>query len=85
MNQTTPTTLAELHIGAQAKIAGFTLAVEIQQRLMELGLTKGATCTLVRVAPMGDPIEVQVRGYHLSLRKSEAQGILIAPLAPASL
>jgi Fe2+ transport system protein FeoA len=43
-----------------------------------MGLTKGVECTLVRIAPMGDPIEIMVRGYRLSLRKSEASGVLIA-------
>lgn len=45
-----------------------------------MGLTTGATVELVRFAPMGDPIEVRVRGYHLSLRKSEADLIEIESL-----
>lgn len=44
---------------------------------MDMGLTRGTRITLVRVAPMGDPLEFQVRGYNLSLRKSEAQLIEI--------
>ena len=73
-------TLAELGVGGRAKIAGFALEPDLQQRLMELGLTKGAECQIIRFAPLGDPVEVKVRGYHLSLRKSEAQGILVQPL-----
>lgn len=73
-------TLAELAIGERAKVTGFTLESGIRQRLMEMGLTKGAECQLVRFAPLGDPVEVKVRGYHLSLRKSEAQGILVQGL-----
>jgi Fe2+ transport system protein FeoA len=73
-------TLAELAVGGKAKITGYTLSGEIRQRLMELGITKGAECQLVRFAPMGDPVEVKVRGYHLSLRKAEAEGILVQPL-----
>lgn len=46
-----------------------------------MGLTTGVVVELVRFAPMGDPVEVRVRGYHLSLRKSEADLIEIAPLA----
>ncbi len=72
--------LADLPVGGRAKIASFNLPEEIRQRLMEMGLTKGATCTLVRFAPMGDPIEIEVRGFHLSLRKAEAQGIEVTPL-----
>ena len=70
-------TLAELKAGERARVKGFTLASEIRQRLMEMGLTKGAECELLRFAPMGDPIEVKVRGYHLSLRVAEAKGILV--------
>ena len=73
-------TLAELKVGERAKIADFTLEPEIRQRLMEMGLTKGAECQVVRFAPLGDPVEVKVRGYHLSLRKSEANGILVQVL-----
>jgi len=73
-------TLAELPIGGRAKITGFTLEGGMRQRLMEMGLTKGAECQMVRFAPLGDPLEVKVRGYHLSLRKSEAQGIQVQTL-----
>jgi Fe2+ transport system protein FeoA len=47
---------------------------------MEMGLTRGSTIEVVRYAPMGDPIEIRVRGYHLSLRKSEAAGIAVEEL-----
>ena len=73
-------TLAELAVGGRATVTGYALEAEIRQHLMEMGLTKGAECQLVRFAPMGDPVEVKVRGYHLSLRKAEAEGILIQPL-----
>jgi Fe2+ transport system protein FeoA len=71
--------LSEIAVGARGRVAAFSLPAETRQRLNEMGLTAGVECTLVRVAPLGDPIEVRVRGYHLSLRKSEAQGILLAP------
>ncbi len=74
-------TLAELQAGSRGKITGYELAPHLKQRLMELGLTKGTECRVLRFAPMGDPIEILVREYHLSLRKSEAQGILIQELA----
>jgi len=74
----TPTPLSTLHLGEKGIISGFELDPETRQRLSEMGLTKGVECTLVRIAPMGDPIEIMVRGYRLSLRKSEAVGVLIA-------
>lgn len=49
-------------------------------RLMEMGLTEGEEIELLGFAPLGDPIEYQIRGYRLSLRKAEAQRVEIAPL-----
>lgn len=51
----------------------------VKRRLLEMGLTSGARVALVRVAPLGDPIEVRVRGYRLSLRRQEAQSITVDP------
>ena len=50
-------------------------------RLREMGLLAGTTVTHVRTAPLGDPIEIKVRGYRLTLRKSEAEQILVEPTA----
>lgn len=50
-------------------------------RLREMGLMTGTPVRLVRVAPLGDPIEIKVRGYSLTLRKSEAAEILVEPAA----
>lgn len=71
--------LDTLGLGAKGRIAAFDLAPEHQSRLLEMGLTHGALVELVRFAPLGDPIEVKVRGYHLSLRKREAAGIQVIP------
>jgi Fe2+ transport system protein FeoA len=49
----------------------------LHQRLLEMGLTKGTHIEIVRFAPMGDPIEIAVRGYRLSLRKIEAESVLV--------
>mgnify|MGYP003347886651 FL=1 len=49
----------------------------LRRRLLEMGLTRGTAVELIRVAPMGDPIEISVRGYRLSLRREEASSILI--------
>lgn len=49
----------------------------IRQRLFDMGITPGTEILLKKIAPLGDPIEVRVRGYELSLRKSEAEGIIM--------
>jgi Fe2+ transport system protein FeoA len=72
-------TLAALRVGERGKICGYDLSAELRQRVLELGLTKGAVCQVIRFAPLGDPIEIEVRGYRLSLRKSEAAGVLLEP------
>ena len=77
-----PRTLANLTVGERGKICGFGLSAELRQRLLEMGLTKGAVCTLVRFAPLGDPLELEVRGYRLSLRKAEAEGVFIETPQP---
>ncbi len=50
-------------------------------RLREMGLLVGTPVTLVRAAPLGDPLEIKVRGYHLTLRKSDAESIYVEPIA----
>ena len=50
---------------------------EQRQRLLEMGLTAGVEFQIVRYAPLGDPIELKVRGYHLSLRKQDAAGVRV--------
>jgi Fe2+ transport system protein FeoA len=49
-------------------------------RLLEMGILEGTEIEVVRLAPLGDPIEIELRGYHLSIRRSEAEQIEIAPL-----
>jgi ferrous iron transport protein A len=50
---------------------------DVLLRLMEMGLIEGTPITMVRYAPMGDPIEITARGYHLSIRRAEAAGIIL--------
>jgi Fe2+ transport system protein FeoA len=71
-------TLNSLPLGEKGRVLGFTLPPEHRQRLLEMGLTVGAQFEVVRFAPMGDPIEIKVRGYYLSLRKNEAAGVLVS-------
>ena len=63
-----------------ARITGLDLPPERRSRLLEMGLTTGAEIQLIRFAPLGDPVEIEVRGYRLSLRKREAEGIRVACL-----
>jgi Fe2+ transport system protein FeoA len=55
------------------------IPVQHRARLLEMGLLVGTTVEIVRFAPLGDPIELKVRGYHLSLRRHEADQILVLP------
>lgn len=68
-------TLANLKPGQRAVVAGFAEMGPVMQRVMQLGLLEDSSVEMVRRAPVGDPIEIRVLGYSLSLRKSEAQMI----------
>ena len=69
--------LSQMAIGQTGTIEEFTGQGGISQRLQEMGITRGIKIQLVRFAPMGDPIDIKVRGYHLSLRRKEAEVILV--------
>ena len=70
-------TLDELPIGHRARILDVAGNDGIAIRLMEMGLTDGEEITLIGFAPMGDPIEFEIRSYRLSLRKAEARRVTI--------
>ena len=70
-------TLPELAIGASAVVREFPVGGPAFVRLREMGMLTGTTVKLVRTAPLGDPLEIKIRGYHLTLRKSEAQQIRV--------
>ena len=72
-----PRHLAELAPGESARIAQVAGPAELRHRLLEMGLTRGTTVRLVRVAPLGDPVELHLRGYRLSVRKSEAASVSV--------
>ncbi len=76
----TATTLNLLRPGQRCKILRLGGEPHIRRRLMDMGLTPGAEIEVERLAPLGDPIEIEVRGYHLSLRKREAAGIAVEPV-----
>lgn len=69
--------LAQLPIGAQARVLAVTGTGAIARRLMEMGVVPGAPVRMIKAAPLGDPLEVRVRGYHLAVRREEAQTILV--------
>ena len=70
--------LTALAIGAEGNVAEINLPADVRARLMELGIVVGTPLKLVRFAPLGDPVELKVRGYHLTLRKHEAEQILVS-------
>jgi ferrous iron transport protein A len=71
------TTLEDLRPGERGRIKGLRGEGSTFQRLCEMGFIEGAPIRLVRLAPFGDPLEVEIQGYHLSLRKAEAAMVLI--------
>ncbi len=72
-----PQTLARLAAGESAIVSEIKLPEGDQSRLLEMGLITGTSVELIRFAPLGDPIEVRVRGYLLTLRKHEADQIFV--------
>jgi ferrous iron transport protein A len=73
--------LSELAVGASAIVQEFPKQGAAFLRLREMGLIAGTSVTLVRTAPLGDPLEIKVRGYHLTLRKVDAAHILVEPVS----
>ena len=71
-------TLQEAKIGRAMRIVRLNGEGPVRRRIMDMGLTKGAEVTIRKVAPLGDPIELTVRGYELSIRKDEAAKIEVA-------
>jgi ferrous iron transport protein A len=72
-----PQPLTSVAIGTRATVSEIKLPPESRPRLMEMGLLVGTPVELVRFAPLGDPVEIKVRGYNLTLRKSEAEQIFV--------
>lgn len=68
-------TLRETNNGETVKVVKLNGSGAVKRRIMDMGITKGCTVYVRKVAPLGDPVEVTVRGYELSLRKEDAQMI----------
>lgn len=73
-------TLAEIPPGARARIVAVNGHDRATKRLLEMGVVPGETVRVVKTAPFGDPLEVRVRGYHLAMRKNEADRIEVAEI-----
>ena len=69
--------LTALKIGAAATVCEIKLRPDQRGRLLEMGLLVGTSVQLVRFAPLGDPVEIKVRGYHLTLRRHDAEQIWV--------
>lgn len=70
-------TLKEIKCGETVKVTKIQGEGPIRRRIMDMGITKGCEVFVRKVAPLGDPIEVTVRGYELSLRKADAEMIVV--------
>lgn len=69
------TTLREVKVGDNVMVTKINGTGAVKRRIMDMGITKGVEIEVRRVAPLGDPIELTVRGYQLSIRKADAQMI----------
>lgn len=76
------TKIKDLKVGESAEIVGYDSKNQgYRSRLLAMGLTKGAVIKLLKLAPLGDPVEVEVRGFNLSLRKAEADVLQISKVS----
>lgn len=77
--EATPLTLDQLKRGQRATVMRIDCEKTLRRRLLDMGLVTGETVTLTGVAPLGDPLELSLKGYKLSLRKAEARLITVEP------
>ncbi len=70
-------TLRQAKIGDTVKVVKLNGEGAVKRRIMDMGITKGVEIYVRKVAPLGDPIEITVRGYELSLRKADAESIVV--------
>ena len=72
-------TVNDLKIGQSAVVTGLGCSGALRRRIIDMGITPGARVILRKEAPMGDPIELNIRGYELSIRRAEAKEIYVIP------
>ena len=70
-------TLKDLKVGESAKVVRLHGQGAVRRRIMDMGITRGTVVKVRKVAPLGDPFELTVRGYELSIRKADAEMIII--------
>lgn len=75
------TNLRQVALGSRVRVLKLEGDGAVRRRLMDMGVTKGVEIYVLKVAPLGDPIEVTVRGYQLMIRKEDAEAIMVEPLA----
>ena len=68
-------TLRDINVGESAVIARIQTSGALKQRFMDMGITKGTEVKVIKIAPLGDPIEIEIRGYNLSIRKGDVEKI----------
>jgi len=78
MSQDKPKPLSDLHPGDEALVFEVLAQGRIRQRLLEMGFIRGARLKVEKLAPLGDPMELVIKGYHLSLRREESPCILVS-------
>ena len=69
--------LKELSIGSSGVVSKLDVTGPLKQRLLDMGITKGTRVKVIKIAPLGDPIEIEIRNYNLSVRKADAELIQI--------
>ena len=77
-------TLNEVRVGETVKVSKLNGEGVLRRRIMEMGITKGCDVTVINIAPLGDPVEIVVRGYNLTIRKRDAEIIEVSDIAEVS-
>jgi Fe2+ transport system protein FeoA len=77
MSQNEPRRLSDLHPGQEATVLQVQAQGPVRRRLLEMGFIRGAHLRVEKLAPLGDPMELVIKGYHLSLRRDEGDCILV--------
>ena len=77
-------TLNEVRVGETVKVSKLNGEGVLRRRIMEMGITKGCDVTVINIAPLGDPVEIIVRGYNLTIRKRDAEIIEVSDAAEVS-
>ncbi len=72
-------TLNDIAVGGSCTVTKLNETGEMRRRIMDMGITKGTHLQVTKSAPLGDPIDITVRGYHLSLRRADAARIEVVP------